>query len=237
MVVRTQYLYHLIWVLKDWGYVHTGERGRANRRRERFKFISPNLLPTMNNDEHKTLLAFFVIGATFGMVTTSTITIQITMAALSSNATNITNTASPLILGNPYYVEYDKPTGMKHILINGTTNATEVTFSGQGVANGVNYTDSGKALVTIRDNGKVINTKGHVAIMTSSGGGKASADFQEIGHAPEGNNKGIVVTATGTAFFDANATGKLAFLGNAVAIYKDQIYKDGTDKLVAWEWK
>jgi hypothetical protein len=70
--------------------------------------------------------------------------------------------------------------------------------------------------------------------MTNSGGEKASADFQEIGHTE--HNKGII-TATGTAFFDANATGKLAFLGNAVAIYKDQIYKDGTNKLEAWEWK
>jgi hypothetical protein len=73
--------------------------------------------------------------------------------------------------------------------------------------------------------------------MTSSGGGgKASADFQEIEHALESNNR-VIITASGTAFFDANATGKLAFLGNAVAIYKDQIYRDGTDKLVAWQWK
>jgi len=150
----------------------------------------------------------------------------------------ITTTNNTIILSNPIYSEVDKTTSQKSVVVNGiTAHATEVTFSGQGMAKDVNYTDSGKALITIRDNGKVINTKGHVAIMTSSGSGKASADFQEIGHALEGNNKGVIITASGTAFFDANATGKLAFLGNAVAIYKDQIYRDGTDKLVAWQWK
>jgi ABC-type transport system involved in cytochrome bd biosynthesis fused ATPase/permease subunit len=150
----------------------------------------------------------------------------------------ITTTNNTITLSNLIYSEVDKTTSQKLVGVNGTTaRATEVTFLGHGMAKDVNYTDSGKALVTIRDNGKVINTKGHVAIMTSSGSGKASADFQEIGRAFESNNKGITITATGTAFFDANATGKLAFLNNAVAIYKDIIYNNGTDKVIAWEWK
>ena len=58
-------------------------------------------------------------------------------------------------------------------------------------------------------------------------------DPEEIGHSDANG----IVTATGAAFFDVNATGK--FLGNIVAVYKDIIYnnKDGTDKIVAWEWK
>jgi hypothetical protein len=31
-----------------------------------------------------------------------------------------------------------------------------------------------------------------------------------------------------TNLWPANATGKIAFLGNIVAIYKDQIYEDGS---------
>jgi hypothetical protein len=46
-----------------------------------------------------------------------------------------------------------------------------------------------------------------------------------------------MITASGAAFFDANATGKLSSLGNAVSIYKDQLYKNGDDKVIAWEWK
>ena len=45
------------------------------------------------------------------------------------------------------------------------------------------------------------------------------------------------IIASGTAFFDSKATGKLAFLSNFVAIYKDIIYNNGTDKVIAWEWK
>jgi len=61
--------------------------------------------------------------------------------------------------------------------------------------------------------------------MRSSGGGKASFTFHEIGNSkPNGT-----ITATGAAFFDTNATGNLAFLGNVVAVYKDQIYKNGTE--------
>jgi hypothetical protein len=86
------------------------------------------------------------------------------------------------------------------------------------------------------NNNGAINTKGQINIMTSSSGNgqeKASATFEEIGHSDANG----IITATGAAFFDANATGKLAFLGNIVAVYKDIIYKDGTDKVVAWEWK
>lgn len=63
------------------------------------------------------------------------------------------------------------------------------------------------------------------AMKTSSG--EASFTFHEIGG---------TITATGAAFFDANATGKLAFLDNVVAVYIDQIYKNGTDKITAWKW-
>ena len=52
------------------------------------------------------------------------------------------------------------------------------------------------------------------------------------------NPRRYIGTVPPTIFtFDANTTGKLAFIGNIVAVYKDQIYKDRTDKVVAWEWK
>jgi len=140
-------------------------------------------------------------------------------------------TKSAIVLQSPIYTEYDKPTSQKAVVVNGT-HATEVTFSGHGTAKGVNFTDSGKALIMPRGNSGVINGKGHVSIM-SSNGEKASTTFQEIGHFDANG----IITAIGVAFFDANATGRLAYLSNTVAIYKDQIYKDGTDRLVAWEWK
>ena len=71
--------------------------------------------------------------------------------------------------------------------------------------------------------------------MITSSGDTASASFQEIGHPMIYSNNTII--ASGAAFFDSKATGKLAFLGNSVAIYKDIIYNNGTDKVIAWEWK
>ena len=65
--------------------------------------------------------------------------------------------------------------------------------------------------------------------MITSSNDTASATFQEIGHPMVyANNTTIIIIASGTAFFDSKATGKLAFLGNSVAIYKDIIYNNGT---------
>jgi hypothetical protein len=133
---------------------------------------------------------------------------------------------------SPLYTEVDKTISQKAIFVNGTTHAKAVIFSGHGAANGANYTDGGKGLIIPRGFGGVIDSKGYGA-MRSSGGGKASFTFHEIGNSkPNGT-----ITATGAAFFDANATGNLAFLGNVVAVYKDQIYKNGTDKVTAWGWR
>ena len=133
-----------------------------------------------------------------------------------------------IVLQSPLYIEDDKAA----IFVNGTVPARVVTFSGHGIANGVNYTDMGEGLIIPRGSSGVIESKGQGSMITTSGG-KASFTFHEIGHSDSNGT----ITATGAAFFDANATGKLAFLGNVVAVYKDQIYKDGTDKVIAWKWK
>ena len=132
-------------------------------------------------------------------------------------AATTTNTAFGL--QGPLYTEYDKPTIQKAVVVNGT-HASSLSFSGHGTANGVNFTDSGKALIISRGSSIIVG-KGQAAMMTSSGD-KTSLTFEEIGHLDANGT----ITASGASFFDANATGKLAFLGNTVAIYKDQIYKD-----------
>src|SRR6266496_6397663 len=53
---------------------------------------------------------------------------------------------------SPLYIELDKTTSQKAVVVNGTTkHAIEVTFSGHGTAKGVNYTDSGNGLIIPRD--------------------------------------------------------------------------------------
>jgi hypothetical protein len=136
------------------------------------------------------------------------------------------------IVLSPLYTADDKTTSQKAIFVNGITPAKAVIFSGHGMAKDVNFTDRGEALIIQRGSNGVIENKGQGAMITTSGG-KASFAFHDIGHSDSNGT----ITATGAAFFDANATGKLAFLGNVVAVYKDQIYKDGTDKVIAWMWK
>ena len=68
--------------------------------------------------------------------------------------------------------------------------------------------------------------------LVSSGGDKASLNFMELGHI-DGNG---MVKANGAAFYDTNATGKLAYLSNTVSVYTDEVNKHGNGKVVAWEW-
>jgi hypothetical protein len=139
-------------------------------------------------------------------------TLLISTAATETNvniqkAMAVGATTTAIVSQSPIYTEIDKPTSQKAVVVNGTIHATEVTFSGHGTAKGVNFTDSGKGLIIARGNNGIIGSKGQIAMMTSSGE-KASATFEEIGH-PDANG---TITASGAAFFDAYATGKLASL-------------------------
>ena len=63
-------------------------------------------------------------------------------------------------------------------------------------------------------------------------GDKASLTFRELGHVDANG----MVKANGVAFFDANATGKFAYLSNTVSMYTDEVDKSGNGKVFAWEW-
>ena len=183
------------------------------------------------NPSSETLFGIVVISViVFGLSLPFALTIVNIHKSMAVGAPSTTNTA--IVLQSPIYIEVDNPTNQKTVVVNGTTHATELSFSGHGTTRGVNYTDSGKGLLVPRDNSGVINAKGQVTMMTDTGE-KASAAFQETGHSDANG----IITATGAAFFDANAIGKLSFLGNTVAVYKDTIYKNGTDEVIAWEWK
>ena len=189
----------------------------------------------MNSHNASSKILFVVIIVLGWSLTSAAIpNVNIQKAIAVGVDTGITRT-NDATFQSPLYIELDKTTSQKAVVVNGTTtHAIEIKFSGHGTAKGVNYIDSGNGLIIPRDNGVII-VKGRVTMMTSSGE-TASATFQEIGH-PAADANNAIITASGAAFFDANATGRLAFLANTVAVYKDQICKDGTDKVIAWEWK
>ena len=150
-------------------------------------------------------------------------------SAVTSSATpNITS----ITIGEPFFKQNDKPTNQKVVKVNGA-NATEISFSGNGTANKVNFKDIGKATIIPRSGG-VSYIQGSAEIVNvNNSSEKASYTFQEIGQsASDGTIKG-----KGAAFFGSNATGNLAFLNNIVVIYQNQIDKAANSNLVAWKWK
>ena len=63
-------------------------------------------------------------------------------SSIAVTTTVTTRTNTDIVLQSPIYTEYDKTTSQKAVVVNGTTRATEVTFSGHGTAKDVNFTDS-----------------------------------------------------------------------------------------------
>jgi hypothetical protein len=142
-----------------------------------------------------------------------------------SNVTTIT-------IGEPFYTQTDKPTNQKAAVVNGV-NSSEISFSGNGTANGINFKDTGKASIVPRA-GEAAYIRGNVEIVNiNNSSEKATYTFEEIGHRSSDGS----MNSNGAAFFGSNATGKLAFLNNAVLIYENQIDKAGNSKTMAWKWK
>jgi hypothetical protein len=149
-------------------------------------------------------------------------------SAAGSALSNITT----ITIGEPFYKQNDKPINQKAVVVNGI-NASEISFSGTGMTNGINFRDTGKAIIIPRAGG-AIYIQGNVVITTNNSSEKASYSFQEIGQSssPDGTIK-----ANGAAFFGSNATGRLAFLNNLVVIYHNQIDRSGNSSLTAWKWR
>ena len=151
---------------------------------------------------------------------------------LAANASNTTVNATTISLGSPFYTEKDKTTSSNLITINGI-HAARVTFSGNGTTNGVSFMDKGIALISSGPNGDV-HIQG-IAAITGQNGEKGNFTFREVAHVSASDGK---TRAAGVAFFSTiNPTGKLAFLTDLIAIYKDVIDKSGNGLVTAWEWR
>ena len=158
-------------------------------------------------------------------------------ATSSSNDVKTTTTNNNITLGNPFYIEYDKITSqVPGIPLNGGGHATGVTFSGNGTVKGIGFTDTGRALI-IPISKTIVGIFGGLSIKANDGGGNANGNatlsFREISHMIAAGT----MQGSGAAIFNPNATGKLSFLSNTVAMFTDNGNKDGTNIIKAWEWK
>ncbi len=153
-----------------------------------------------------------------------------------SNDVKTTTTNNNITLGNPFYIQYDKITSQVPVPLRSGGTATGVIFSGTGTVKGISFADTGRALI-IPISKTIVDIDGGLVLKTNVGGGKdngnATLSFREISHMiAAGTTQG-----SGAAIFNPNATGKLSFLSNSVAMFTDNGNKDGTNIIKAWEWK
>jgi hypothetical protein len=147
-----------------------------------------------------------------------------------NNISAVAGLPEALELGSPFYIEdYQEIVGKPEIL----NNRTSGSYTGEGILNGnLSVTSAGNATETFRNN-ETVFIQGNAKFVTNSGDDSAFYNFQAIGN----YNLDGSFEDRGAAFFDNNATGKLSFLNNAVAIYKDLVGIDGNGTFLMWHWK
>lgn len=172
---------------------------------------------------------------------------QLFQYVFATNSTKLPSTASNvnITLGNPQfiYTAHDRTTGLKPVINNGT-HWIELFFTGHGVLNGMNITDSGKAEMT-NGTGGTIFTNGDEKLVSKNGAGTLVFGFQTVGtYGADGK-----LTDIGQIFehhreivsqhpVPLKTTGNLAFLQNvADGVYKEEIDKAGNAVTKIWFWK
>jgi len=124
-----------------------------------------------------------------------------------------------LTLGKPFYTEkfeFPKSQNLGSENISSSTSS-EYSFMGNGTLKDLQIDATGSGSEILRDDGTTFLTGR--ALFTSAQNGNASYTFEAITNTTE---EGIR-TSLGTAFFDANATGKLSFLKSIVGVYESYI--------------
>jgi len=137
-------------------------------------------------------------------------------------------------MGNPFYIGYDKNTSQVPVPLRNGGTAAGVIFSGNGTVKGIGFTDTGRALI-IPISKTIVDIEGGLVIKANDGGkdnGNATLSFREISHMTSAGT----MQGSGAAIFNPNATGKLSFLSNTVAMFTNNGNKDGTNIIKAWEW-
>ena len=170
-------------------------------------------------------------GLSYAIVATIPLQIQI---ATAQNETTLSTTqqanSTSITLGNPVFVEHDKATPPKPVVVNGT-HGLQTSYSGSGIVKGISFSANGTVFIVPRSDGFVELT-GH-AVITTTDGENGTYKFYSLGHAdPNGTTRD-----NGTAFFHTTSSGKLSIVNNLVIVFKDQIDNAGNGSTVGWEWK
>jgi hypothetical protein len=155
-------------------------------------------------------------------------------AAAADVDTNITSAANvTLNLGNPFLIQNDTETGANVIRVEGS-RIIEGTFAGSGVVNGIEYTDNGTVKVVVNNLDGTVHANGTFDIIAkgqAEGEEKVTVTFEGIGQRVSER-----VVTNGVYFFSTNSTGKLAFLDNTIAVFKN-IQEGRESPLISMAWE
>jgi hypothetical protein len=146
-------------------------------------------------------------------------------------AANIT-----LNLGNPFLIQNDTETGANVIRVEGS-RIIEGTFAGSGEVNGIAYTDNGTVKVVVNSLDGTVHANGIFDIIAKA---QAEGEEEKVTVTFEGIGQRVSerVVTNGVYFFSTNSTGKLAFLDNTVAVFKNiQEGRESPLITMAWELK
>ncbi len=191
----------------------------------------------MNNNK---VLLLFTIGIAIPLVWSfsyllmmSPISLDLQIAMAQNNTSPITTnqqTNSSIALGNPIFIEHDKVTPPKPMVINGT-HGLQVSYLGNGVVKGVNFSANGTVFIVPRSDGSA-DLSGH-AVITTADGEKGTYKFYSLGHTDTNGT----TRDNGAVFLSTTSSGKLSAINDLVIVFKDQIDKAGNGITIGWEWE
>jgi hypothetical protein len=155
-------------------------------------------------------------------------------AGVDTNNTSATNVS--LDLGNPFLIQNDTETGANIIRVEGS-RIIEGTFAGSGEVNGIEYTDNGTVKVVVNSLDGTVHASGIFDIIAKD---QAEGEEEKVTVTFEGIGQRVSerVVTNGVYFFNTNSTGKLAFLDNTIAVFKNM--QEGRESpliTMAWELK
>lgn len=127
------------------------------------------------------------------------------------------------------YVETEKITGQKEI----GANKTQLTILNNGTLNeNIEIIITGD-FVRVSKGNNVTSGQGQGVLTTKDGREKANYIVIAIGNVTEDGKP----TIRGSAIYETNSTGKLAFLDNMVTVFKSELDENGNLISKEWEWK
>jgi hypothetical protein len=178
----------------------------------------------------KTRNKIVILGTVFGSVllSYSTTAFFIPNAYAINNTEAIGGLAETVDLGSPFYIQH-----YQSVVEKPQSEGEPGNFTGEGILNGsLSVSAIGNSTETLRNNDTVY-IQGNAKYFTDDNMDMATYNFQAIGnYRPDGTFE-----SRGVAIFDDVATGKLSFLNNSVAIYKDRIDTNGNGTFLMWHWE